>query len=82
MAIILSVSIDIKQKEFLDELKLSPSALLQRVLNDMMKDYALNLAETKNLYKNVGLLQGTISKQGTFINKHGLMSEYLDFEDV
>jgi hypothetical protein len=82
MAIILSVSVDAKQKQFIDDLKLSPSSLLQRVLNEMMQNSMVNQEELKGMHKNISLLQGTIRKQGTFIDKHGLFQEYLQFEDV
>lgn len=82
MAIILSVSIEQKQKEFLDELKLSPSALLQRSINEMMAAQSVSKEYVNGLHNNIKRLQQTITKQGTFIDKNGLMQEYLNFEDV
>jgi hypothetical protein len=82
MAVILSVSIDSKQKQFLDEIKVSPSALLQRSINELMQNSDISKEYVEGLKKNIGFLQKTISKQGTFIDKNGLMQDYLQFEDV
>lgn len=82
MAVILSVSVEQRQKEFLDEVKLSPSAILQRAINEMMERQEVSKEYVEALRKNMGFLQKTITKQGTFIDKNGLMQEYLRFEDV
>lgn len=82
MAVILSVSVEQRQKEFLDEVKLSPSAILQRAINEMMERQEVSKEYVEGLRKNMGFLQKTIQKQGTFIDKNGLMQEYLRFEDV
>lgn len=82
MAVILSVSVEQRQKEFLDEVKLSPSAILQRAINEMMERQEVSKEYVEGLRKNMGFLQKTIAKQGTFIDKNGLMQEYLRFEDV
>lgn len=82
MAIIISVSIDKRQAEFIRDTKLSPSAVLQRSLNEMIQRCEVSPEYVKQLQQNMSLLQKTITKQGTFIDKHGLMQEYLNVEDV
>jgi hypothetical protein len=77
MAIILSVSIDSAQKSFLDELSLSPSALLQRTINDLMVNSSISNKEVRAIQERVKLLQQTIQKQGDFIQNSGLMPEYI-----
>lgn len=80
VAEIISVSIDRKQKEFLEAMKLSPSAILQRSINELMERNEVSPEFVKGLQKSISFLQETIQKQGTFIDKNGLMQEYLHFE--
>jgi hypothetical protein len=82
MAIIKSVSIDKRQDEFISSVGLSLSGLLQTKINELMTDDKVSKEDFQAIKKNMGFLQGTIKKQGTFIDKHGLMQEYLQFEDV
>lgn len=82
MAVILSVSVDSKQKAFLDEIGVSPSGLLQRSINELIENHKVSTEYVQQLQRNISLLQNTISKQGNFIDKKGLMPEYLETEDV
>ena len=81
MAIIISCSIDKRQAQFIADTKLSPSAILQRSINEMMKRNEVSPDYVKTLQLNIVRLQQTITKFGTFIDKRGLMQEYID-EDV
>lgn len=82
MAIIITVSLSKEQLSFIRETKLSPSAILQRSINEMMTRNEVSPEYVKGLQQNIHLLQKTITKQGTFIDKNGLMQRYLEFEDV
>lgn len=79
MAVILSVSIEPKQKEFLDELKLSPSALLQRSINELMLTQGVSKEHLEEMRKKMLRLQDIVMRQGTFIENHGLSTEFLEF---
>jgi post-segregation antitoxin (ccd killing protein) len=81
MAIILSVSIDKQQADYLTETKLSPSALLQRTINELMERHEVSPDYVKHLQNNIQRLQETIQKFGSFVDKRGLMQEYIK-EDV
>lgn len=77
MAVILSVSIDSKQKAFLEEIKVSPSALLQRCINELMQNTEISKEYVQKLQSRMSMLQETITKQGEFINNKGLWEEYM-----
>ena len=81
MAIIISCSIDKGQSQFIADTKLSPSAILQRSINEMMERSNISPDYVKQLQTNIKLLQETITKFGSFIDKRGLMQEYIN-EDV
>jgi len=82
MSVIISCSISEKQSAFVKEMGLSNSALLSRAINECMEISGVGQEEIKSLRKNITLMSSTLKKQGTFIDKHGLMQEYLTFEDV
>jgi len=77
MSIILSVSVEKRQAEFIRDAKVSASAILQRAINEMMERNQVSPQYVKNLQENMKLLQNVIQKQGEFINKNGLMDNYL-----
>lgn len=77
MAVIISVSLEPKHKEFLDEMKVSPSALLQDSINDKIESYRVSRIALDQLKDRIASLQETITKMGTFIEKKGLFDEYL-----
>jgi len=76
MAVIISVSLNQIHKDFLDEMKVSPSALLRDCINDKIESFKVSRIAIDQLQSRISSLQETITKMGTFIEKHGLFNEY------
>lgn len=79
MANIISVSLSKEQKEFLDEMGLSASALLQRSINDAIDSQRISQKLVKDLQNNIMRLQETLKKYGTFIEEQHLTDSWLKY---
>lgn len=77
MSTIISVSIPTNHKEFLDEMSISPSELLQGSINDLIETSKVSRKQVDELNRRIGVLQGTIEKQRDFIETQGLMDKFL-----
>ena len=77
MAVIISVSLDQKHKEFIDEMGISPSGLLQRSINSLIEDQRVSQKYVDELKGKIERLQTTITSMGNFIDKHNLFEEYV-----
>lgn len=77
VANIISVSLNKEQKEFIDEMHLSPSDLLQRSINDLIENNKISQKRVDELQRNIARLQDVIFRMGTFITKKGLEQEWL-----
>jgi len=82
MAVVISVSIDKEQKQYLEELGVSPSGLLQRSINELIENHKVSNDFVNKLQSRIQFLQDVVTKQGTFIEKKGLMPVYLNEVDV
>jgi hypothetical protein len=82
MAIILSVSVDKEQAEFLKETKMSPSSILQRSINELMARQEVSKEYVQGLQANIKRLQNILTRQGEFIQKKGLAADFLETENV
>lgn len=78
MAEVISVSLNKDQKEFLNQLGLSPSAILQQAITEMQKNALVSESRVKELTNKIMALQELIRRQGTFIDKKGLNNEWLN----
>jgi len=78
MANILSVSISTEQQMFLNEMGLSPSALLQKAIDECIESYKVTAEELKKQQHKINFLMETINKQRDFIEAKGLMNEFCE----
>lgn len=79
MATIISVSLGQGQKEFIDEMGISASELLQRSINEIWESTKISQKTVTELRSNISRLQETIKKSGDFIEKYELTKEWLNF---
>jgi hypothetical protein len=77
MTFILSVSISEQQKAFIDENQVSPSAVLQEGLNQMIESFKVSAVQLQELRRKIDFLQKTIDKQRNFIESKNLMEDYV-----
>lgn len=77
MATIISVSLSKEQKEFIDEMAISPSELLQRSINDLVESSKVSQKAVQEAQRKIQFLQETINKQRDFIETQGLMDKFL-----
>lgn len=77
MATIISVSLSKEQKDFIDEMAISPSELLQRSINDLIESSKVSQKQVQDLTRKISFLQETINKQRDFIESNGLMEKFL-----
>jgi len=77
MSNILSVSVSKEQLDFLDEVKLSPSKILQKGIDELIESSKVNVKQVLELNRRIGFLQATIAKQRDFIEGKGLMAEFI-----
>ena len=77
MATIISVSLSKEQKDFIDEMAISPSELLQRSINDLIESSKVSQKQVQELTRKIGFLQETINKQRDFLESNGLMDKFL-----
>ena len=79
MATIISVSLGQGQKEFIDEMGISPSELLQRSINDIFESSKVSQKMVRELQDRISRLAETIKKQGDFIEEQGLTDLWLKY---
>ena len=77
MATIISVSLGKEHKDFIDEMGISPSELLQRSINDLIESSKISQKQVQELTRKINFLQETINKQRDFIESNGLMDKFL-----
>lgn len=77
MAVVISVSITKEQKDFLDEMQVSPSELLQRSITDMIQSHKINREAVLELQRKLQVWIEMAQKQREFIEKRGILEEYL-----
>lgn len=77
MRVVISCSIDSKEKEFLDEMGLSASELLQGSIQQAIENSKIGQAQVKEYQRKIAFLQETMNKQRDFIESKSLMGEFL-----
>jgi len=77
MASIISVSIPENQKNFITEMNISPSQLLQTSINELIRNTMVSEKRVRELQDRILDLQTLLSKYGNFIDKHGLTNEWI-----
>ena len=78
MANIISVSITSEQAEFLQEMDLSPSKLLQSRIDEILESNKVNVRQIQEKERKISFLMETINKQRDFIEAKGLMNEFCE----
>jgi len=79
MQVIKSVSISQQQAQFIEEMEISASDLLQRSINDIIESSKVSAKQVQELNRKIVILQETIGKQRDFIEAKGLMDAFLGF---
>ena len=77
MSTIISVSLSSKQKEFIDEMAISPSELIQRSIDDLIESSKVSQKQVQELTRRIAGLQEVLNKQRDFIEANGLMDKFL-----
>jgi hypothetical protein len=77
MSTIISVSLSSKQKEFIDEMAISPSELIQRSIDDLIESSKVSQKQVQELSRRITSLQEVLNKQRDFIETNGLMDKFL-----
>ena len=77
MSTIISVSLSSKQKEFIDEMAISPSELIQRSIDDLIESSKVSQKQVQELTRRIAGLQEVLNKQRDFIETNGLMDKFL-----
>ena len=77
MQVIKSVSISQEQAQFVEQMDISCSELLQRSINDIMESSKVSQKALREVQDKVIRLQGTLDKQRDFIEAQGLMDKFL-----
>lgn len=76
MAVILSVSISKEQQDFLNEMNLSPSELIQTAIEQEKIRSRVSVELLKQKETTISYLQKKLTEMGTFISDNGLMDKY------
>lgn len=77
MSVIISVSLSAKQKEFIDEMAISPSELIQRSIDDLIESSKVSQKQVQECNRRIQGLQEVLNKQRDFIEANGLMDKFL-----
>jgi hypothetical protein len=77
MTEILSVSITKEQKNFLEDTKISPSALLQDAINKSIDFHKVSFEKMQEINRKLENWMQISFKYRDFINSKGLMEEFL-----
>jgi Arc/MetJ-type ribon-helix-helix transcriptional regulator len=77
MSTIISVSLSSKQKEFIDEMAISPSELIQRSIDDLIESSKVSQKQVQELTRRIAGLQEVLNKQRDFIEANGLMDKFI-----
>ncbi len=77
MSTIISVSLSAKQKEFIDEMAISPSELIQRSIDDLIESSKVSQKQVQELTRRIAGLQEVLNKQRDFIETNGLMDKFI-----
>ena len=77
MAIIISCSLGKEQKDFIDEMAISPSELLQRSINDLIESSKVSQKQVTELNRKIQGLREILDKQRDFIEAQGLMDKFI-----
>jgi len=77
MSTIISVSITPQQKQFIDEMAISPSELLQDCINQQIESNKVSVKLLEELNRKIAVLREVIDKQRDFIESKGLMDDFI-----
>lgn len=77
MSVIISVSLSSKQKEFIDEMAISPSELIQRSIDDLIESSKVSQKAVQECNRRIAGLQEVLNKQRDFIEANGLMDKFI-----
>lgn len=77
MASILSVSITKEQEEFLEQMNMSPSKLLQNAITEEMVRSTSSLVALKDANGKISRLAATVERQRKFIESKKLLDAFL-----
>lgn len=75
--IILSVSIRKEQAEWLDEVGLSTSSLLQSAIDEKMEIWQTYNNDKQKLIQNMQHLQKMLEEKGDYLSEKGLFDDYV-----
>lgn len=78
MSNIISVSISKEQSDFIDEMDISPSKLLQDSINVAMENTKISQKVLDEFKRKILALQDTLNMQRTFIERKGLMDDFIN----
>lgn len=76
---IISISLTGQEKEWLDDMELSPTALMKQKISEMMTSSLVQRKRVKELEDTIERLTKRIESLSNYINKKGLYDEYLAF---
>ena len=79
MANIISVSLSQEQINFLDEMDLSPSKMLQGAIDQAIESAKVSAKQVAERDRKILFLQETINKQRLFIESKNLMDEFIKY---
>jgi hypothetical protein len=74
---LVTCSITKEQSNAVEELKLSPSALLQGAIEEKIENYKISKEQIKEYERKIEVLRSTLDKQRDFIEARGLMNDFL-----
>jgi hypothetical protein len=74
---LVTCSITKEQSGAIEELNLSPSALLQNAIDEKIENYKVSKEQIKQYERKIVSLHETLDKQRDFIEAKGLMQEFL-----
>lgn len=77
MATIISCSLSAAQKQFMEEMGLSASELLQRSINEIFESTKVSQKLVEELHGKIERLQDVITRMGSFIDDNGLNAKWL-----
>lgn len=78
MSEIISCSISREQKDFIDEMALSPSELLQGSINLQIENQKVSKKQIDELLRRIESLRSVMDKQRDFIEANGLMDKFIN----
>lgn len=74
---IISISLTAQEKEWLDDMEISPTALMKQKIMEMMTSSLVQRKRIKELEENVAKLQARVEDTYSFMKEKGVLDEYL-----